>query len=192
MSVYNQEQLESKPTGGDDRYLNKFENDVTKVRVMDVPITGYQWWVKAEGQDHNVPVRVKEAPEEVPANAEPDNYGNYVKYFESFIIWNYDTKNIQIMQVVQTTIQDGMMKLDMDFDDLRNYDIKINKEKKGERIKYSVSPTKPSDIPLEAAEAFESNPVNLNALYDGEDPFASKGTEEVSVDDVDENLNIKN
>lgn len=163
-----------KPEKKGGNYLNKFEEGTTRIRILSDPIIGSLYWVLGEG-GKNSPRRLKESTEEleaVPAEALPDKYGNYIKNFWAFAVYNYQEKKVQIMEIVQTTIQDQLYTLneDPDWGDLKQYDIKINKIE-GDRIKYEVLPAPKTELSMEVANAYAETTPNLEALYEGEDPF---------------------
>ena len=59
--------------------------------------------------------------------------------------------------------------------DPKQYDIVIEKVKTGPKdwdVEYNVIPEPPTPLDAGIAELAKSVPVNLNALYKGEDPFA--------------------
>ncbi len=66
----------------------------------------------------------------------------------------------------------------------QRYDLVIEKVKTGPRdrdVKYSVIPEPPSQLDEGIAELAKSIPVRLEALYEGEDPFAVTDREEAPV-----------
>lgn len=158
----------------------KIKDGVNRIRILSEAITGYEYWTDTNGE--RKPVRLEEAPEEVPTDATQDKFGNYIKHFWAFAVWNYEENKVQILELTQATIQDAIFSLHMDEDwgDPRHYDIKINRIKEGDRVKYTVSPSPKTDLSLEAANAITANPVNLRALYKGENPFSDHvDTEEI-------------
>ena len=151
----------------------KLDEGVTKLRILADPIVGQIYWV--EGPNGNRPVRVAEELEEVPAEAVEDKYGNFVKRFWTFVVYNYEEKKIQIWEIVQTSIQDQLFRLneDEDWGDLKQFDIKIERIE-GNKVKYEVRPVNKADVSTEVANAYAANTPNLEALWKNEDPFGSK------------------
>lgn len=149
----------------------RFEEGENRIRIVTDAITGWLYWVK-DG-DKNKPVRVKDMPEEVPAEALPDKFGNYVKEFYAFGVYNHKEKKVQILEVTQVSIQERIFDLhsDEDWGDPKGYDIKINRGEKGGRVEYTVQPVPHSELSMEVASAVAEKPMNLNALYEGKDPF---------------------
>jgi len=52
------------------------------------------------------------------------------------------------------------------------YDIIVRKSGSGMETVYSVLPTKPTPLPANAQRAFLQSSINIEALFDGADPFA--------------------
>jgi len=61
---------------------------------------------------------------------------------------------------------------DEDYGDPTGYDIKINKTGEGKETEYSLVAAPPKSVTKDMAEAFDAVTCNLNALFDGEDPWA--------------------
>ena len=173
-------------------YLNKFEDGATKIRVLSDFIIGWTYWVpNPEKQGTNKPVRVKEMPNEVPEEAVADKYGNFIKHFWCAVVYNYNEKKIQIMEITQKSIQDPIYDLEMDedFGDVKQYDIKIVREKEGERVTYSVKALPPKELTVEVANAYAEKKINLGALYSSEDPFNTE-PEEITEEEKEAITNI--
>lgn len=164
-----------KQPGGD--YLNKFDEGDTKVRVLSNAITGWVYWVKGEG-DKNTPVRVKEAPESVPPEAQPNkfNKNKFIDEFWAFVVWNYKEAKIQIMDITQVTIREPIFDLysSDDWGDPKGYDLTITKKVENDFTKYFVKPSPPSETLPEIRTAFTARPVYLEALFEGKDPFSDE------------------
>lgn len=152
-------------------------------RVLSPAIVGYEYWTT-----ENKPIRLKEYPESVPENIKPKSR---INHFWAFKVWNYKTESIQILQIIQSTIQDAIKNLhdDPDWGNPSGYDIKITRE--GESFndtKYFVVAKPHKELDVKVKEADENTPVDLNLLFKGEDPFGGmKDTEapqNINSDDV--------
>ena len=168
MGVYSKEQQEDKPVSVSN-YL-KFEEGDNKIRILENPITGYEFWKEINGD--RKPVRLKQLPEELPAEALTSKYGSKIKYFEAFTVWNYIVKRIQIMQLTQVSIYDKLMDYDTseDWGDIKQYDVNIKKTT-ADMTSYDVMALPPTDLSEEIANAFAEADVDLELLFDGKDPF---------------------
>ena len=96
-----------------------------------------------------------------------------VKVFLAMPVWNYTENDLQILELTQATIRKTLSSLEADEDwgTPTEYDIKIMKDGSGRDTTYSVSPAPKKKAPKEALEAYESMTVNLEALFDGGNPF---------------------
>lgn len=153
-------------------YTKFAENSTTKLRIFDSAITGTRYWVKGEGPN-NKPVRVKEMLEVVPPEAVPDKYGRYMFYFWAFKVYNYDLGMMQICDVHQSSIKDGIESYinQEEYGEPTSYDIKIVRDDSGDIVQYDVIALPPTDVSLEAANAYAAKPINLEALFAGGNPF---------------------
>jgi len=74
----------------------KFKQGENRFRILSSAITGYEYWNK-----DNKPIRSKEGFEGTPEDMKPDGQ---IKHFWAFIVWNYEAKRVQIMELTQKTI----------------------------------------------------------------------------------------
>ena len=150
------------PPKGESRYM-KFQSGTNKFRILSRPIIGWEDW------EDKKPLRfkMKEKPEK------PIDPKYPIKHFWAMIVWNYQTEHIEILEITQVTIMQSIVALtkDPEWGSPFHYNIKV--EKQGEKLetKYSVLASPPSDLTNEIKEAYKTTPVNLEALYEGEDPF---------------------
>jgi len=149
----------------------KLEDGQNRFRFLSPAIVGWLYW-----NTENKPVRLKERPETLPddirhENGKPDK----VKHFWAFAVWNYKEGKVQILELTQASIQGPIEDLVMteDWGDPTGYDITITK--KGQKLdtEYSVQPSPHKPVPTEAVDAYKATPVNLQALFVNEDPFAT-------------------
>lgn len=153
-------------------YMKFLEGDNT-FRVMSSAIVGYEYFTT-----ENKPIRSRE-----PFDETPDIKKNgSVKHFWAFVVWNYEAKRIQILELTQKTIMTSIKnKIDNEkWGDPKEYDIVVNRKGSGLDTEYDITPNPHSDTPEEATKAFKARPINLEALYAGDDPFKAE-----SMDDID-------
>ena len=83
---------------------------------------------------------------------------------------------LQIFEMTQASIQGPIQDLvaNEDWGDPREYDITITKTGQKLDTEYSVMPSPRKDAPAEAVAALSKTPIRLEALFEGEDPFAAK------------------
>jgi hypothetical protein len=104
------------------------------------------------------------------------------KHFWAMVVYNFDEKAIQILEITQKSILESLQNYihNPDWGDPRDYSITVTRE--GEKLgtKYEVvaSPHKPT--PKEVLEEYKKMNINLEALFDGKNPFdASERSEEL-------------
>jgi len=150
------------PPKGESRYL-KFQSGTNKFRILSRPIIGWEDW------EDKKPLRfkMKEKPEK------PIDPKYPIKHFWAMIVWDFTDECIKILEITQVTIMQSIVALtkDPEWGSPFHYNIKV--EKQGEKLetKYSVLASPPSELTDEIKEAYKATPINLDALYEGEDPF---------------------
>jgi hypothetical protein len=151
-------------------------------RILSPAIVGYMWWVDTD-DGGRVPVRVRTA-EEVPTEVRnaTDSRAK-AKHFWAFTVYNYQTQAIQVLELKQQTILRAIEAFvnNPKWGNPQGYDLTIEKVKTGPRdrdVEYTVVPEPPSTVDEGIAALAKSIPVRLEALYDGEDPFALTDKEE--------------
>ncbi|CAB4166077.1 hypothetical protein UFOVP844_9 [uncultured Caudovirales phage] len=168
------------PKTSSNGYL-KLQEGENRIRILSAPILGWEDWLDKK------PIRYR--MENKPKNSiDPKKP---FKHFWAFIVFNYVTEQIQIMQITQATIRrslEGLCK-DADWGAPYGYDIKITKSGEGVDTEYTINPVPHKSIDPYILKCFAERPINLNALYSSEDPFAGGyesytrlGTEPIEVD----------
>lgn len=142
----------------------KLKQGSNTLRVLSSAIVGYEYWNK-----ESKPIRSRVPFTETPDDAKLDNGQFKPKHFWAFLVYNYDAKKVQILEVTQSTIQSAIEALvkNPKWGTPLKYDICITRE--GEKLdtEYAVVPEPHSDAPV-----LNIPPVNLEALFSGADPFA--------------------
>jgi len=150
------------PPKGESRYF-KFQTGTNKFRILSKPIIGWLDW------ENKKPLRFKmnEKPEK------PIDPSRPIKHFWAMVVWDFNNESIKILEITQVTIMQSIVSFtkDPEWGSPFNYNLKV--EKQGEKLdtKYSVIASPPSEITEDIKEAYNNTPINLDALYDGEDPF---------------------
>lgn len=146
----------------------KLQDGKNKLRILSKsPVLGWMWWTD-ETEGKRKPHRVK-TKQEVPA------YVKESKHFWAMVVYNYDDKLVQMLEIPQKSIQDGMRSLfeDDDWGDPHNYDISVKKEGELLNTEYNVvasGANKPLSLTVD--EQHKAKVANLEALFDNKDPFA--------------------
>ncbi len=159
----------------------RLEQGANKFRVLSSAIVGYEYWTT-----ENKPVRSKESWSEKPKDVKTDKDGKYrINHFWAFIVWNYKTGSVQILEVTQKTIQKSVEALVASeaWGDPKGYDIVITKTGEQLKTEYHVNPEPPKALEEHVQALYKDTYINLNALYTGANPF-DEATESVDPDSV--------
>ena len=146
-------------------YMKLTEGEHT-FRVVSSAITGFEYFNK-----ENKPIRSREPFEEVPNDIKKDGR---INHFWAFIIWNYDAKRLQIMEITQKTIMTPLKALidNPKWGSPKNYDITITR--KGTTIndtEYAVMPNPHTELSDDITTEYMGSNIKLENLYNGKDPF---------------------
>lgn len=145
----------------------KFQDGLNSIRILSSAIVGYEYF-----NTDNKPVRSREMFEEAPTDIKKDGK---IKPFWAFVVWNYQAKMIQILELTQKTIM-GSIKALVDnpkWGDPKKYDIAITKSGEGLETEYLTQGEPPiNETTAEIKTLYETKNINLEALYDSGDPFA--------------------
>ena len=105
--------------------------------------------------------------------APPRNFDEKPKEFIAMLVWNYKESRIQILEITQAGLKRELKNLskDEEWGDARRYDITITRSGKGMETTYAMTPKPHKKRADEINQAVKNLKVNMEALYDGEDPF---------------------
>ena len=156
---------EQPKTGGGDNYL-KFEDGTTRFRVLSRPKMGSLAWDK-ESKPHRFQMG------ETPAGT----WKEKPRHFWALVVWNYDKKRPQILEITQATVISAIVELynDADWGAPWNYDLKVTKTGSGkDGTKYSTTPSPVKPISQDIRDAVSEWEIDLEMIFvDGGDPFVS-------------------
>lgn len=158
----------------------RFQQGLNSMRVLSSAVVGYEYFT----EDNKV-VRSKEYPTTTPNIKN----GGYVKAFWAFVVWNYNAKKIQLLEVTQKSIMISIKSLvdNPKWGDPKMYDIGITRTGEGLETEYTVQGEPPIAEPAkEIIEAYNNKQVNLEALFTNDDPFAMPGKpqETINIEDI--------
>jgi hypothetical protein len=175
----------------------KFQEGDNLFRILNDPINGYVYWQDAEGRI--VPRSQKAGPNSKPVRVRTfDDLSNEAKGgakpFAAMIVWNYTLSKIQILEVTQVGIMATMDNYanNKKWGDVTGYNFIVNRLKTGPLdmdVEYTTTVEPKEDLTTEILEAYEAKKINIEALYEGGDPFKAP---EVSLDDIKFDINSDN
>jgi len=160
----------------------KFLPGSNRFRILGTAKVGWEYWTK--GTDKDISVRVTKEESIPMAEVMTDKYGNLaVKYFWAFVVYNYDAERIQILQVTQKSVREGMQ----NFLDKAiwgkvvpgEYVFDVNQGKKADgKPEYSVIAEPKTEVEKEVLTKLERTLIDMDAWMAGKDPFAVTSTSE--------------
>lgn len=150
------------------KYINKFDQGENKFRILSKAIIGTLVW------RDNKPHRFK-ADEAVTIQPN-DPVKNPPKHFWAMVVWSYSRKDIVILETTKLTIQEPIRALNAagTWGSPMNYDIIVTKTGEGLDTKYAVMPSPKEEVTEEIKQALAENPVDLEKMFTGENPFLDK------------------
>lgn len=163
----------------------KFEQGDNRFRPLGEAIVGFVYWTEDDEGRHPIRVKMNEL-ESIPAE-----YRSDANHFWAIPVYNYASESIQILEITQRGIQGKIAELEADSDwgdpvGDEGYDILVNRTGTGKGTKYSVSPKPHKPLKDGVMAYFRSLSVNLNALFDGNDPFSPTAEGEPKMKSVKE------
>jgi hypothetical protein len=145
-------------------YLKLQQGD-NRIRIVSTPVIGWEDW------KDNKPIRFHMV-DKPQASIDPEKP---VKHFWAMLVWDYKAGKLAILEITQKSIQktiQGLAKSE-DWGSPLNYDITISKTGTGFDTEYSVVPVPPKALTENIKEAVLATQVNLEAMFEGKDPFAT-------------------
>jgi hypothetical protein len=143
----------------------KLQPGDNKFRIVSKPIIGWLDW------EDKKPLRfhMQNKPQSSIDPAKP------IKHFWAMSVWDYKSNKVSILEITQKTIQTAIEGLarNTDWGSPLNYDLTINKSGSGMDTEYAVIPIPPKPLPEEIQTVVIGTQVNLEALFEGKDPFAT-------------------
>jgi hypothetical protein len=143
----------------------KLEDGENKFRILSAPIIGWEDW------ENKKPIRFRmtSKPERSIDPEKP------IRHFWAFIVWNYATSKIQVMEMTQATIRHRIESLskDKDWGAPYHYDLKVTRTGQQVKTVYEVNPSPHKPVDPKIKEAFHALPIDLDELFRNGDPFAA-------------------
>ncbi len=168
----------------------KFQDGINKFRIIDATesIVGYEAWDKRgdkpevkrwaiDGETDGVSNML--VADSFAIEGDPSGNTDRAKTFWSVVVWNYQTENIEVLNITQYSIRKELTALtqNKEWGAIDTYNITVTRTKTGSRpadVEYSVNPSPHTEIPQEALDMHKEKQVNLQALFTNDDPFEKK------------------
>ena len=143
----------------------KFQTGENTFRVMSPAVIGWEYWNKDKK-----PIRSKTKWTGTPEDISVDKDGNptTIKHFWSMVVYNYNDKAVQSLEITQKGIMDSITALveNPKWGNPMKYDITVSKSGEGLATKYTVQPNPHSEMSPEIIAEFEAKAINVESIFD--------------------------
>lgn len=155
----------------------KFKKGDNKMRILSNPILGWEEWIDTKP----IRYRMKDEPKQWQDPKKPG------KHFVTMMIWDYKQEEkvraseeelplkvcLKILHIPQVSIRRSLEEhsADPDLGPLFSYDIEVKRSGEGLQTKYGVFPLPPTEVPDYIIPIYKENRCNLEAIFDGQDPW---------------------
>ena len=160
-------------SGGGYTELKLGEN---KLRVLSTPLMIWLEWRDGKPIRHPY-FNAQNQPTEKPVKGSGQK--DSVKHAWNMVVWNYDTKQIEIFECDKQDVIAALLNLSRQevWGHPKKYDIVIKKSGSGMDTEYHTTPNPPSEPANEIVEAFVDTPIDLNQLLvPNGNPFLAKAS----------------
>jgi hypothetical protein len=160
----------------------KIQDGKNRFRFLSEIVVGWEGWKDKKPFRHEGQVcKIKAEEVDLNQNGKPN-----INYFWAMVVWNYESKSLQVLEITQKTIMSPLYDLEQnpDWGDLRNYDIEINKKKEGDKTSYNVLGIPPKPLAPEIIELYSKTDIDLKKLFDGKYPMTEEKSDEVNSEDI--------
>lgn len=169
----------------------KFADGENTFRILSSAVVGMEYWKTevVDGKEVRRPVRKHQGENIDISQLEVNkNTGelDMPRHFWAFVVLNKGTGDIQVLEITQKNIQKAIRALveSPKWGNPKDYDITVTKSGKGLETEYSVMPNPKEPLEDGVMDLYKSLEINLNALFDGKDPFDKTSKVSKMIDEV--------
>lgn len=169
MTDFYPKDYEFKETPSD--YMKFGEEGDHQFRILAPVIIGFEFWWDESGERKVKRVKTfKEAVNDLKADK--------IKEFHAFIVWDYKTSMVRLLNISQKTLQKEIhgFVTDSDWGDPTKYDLVVTRKGMGfNDTEYSIRPKPAKPLSEEAEKAFKSIKVDIDQYFEGGHPIVREG-----------------
>lgn len=159
-------------------YMRFIQGD-NMFRALSSPIVGMEYWITdPEDKKKRMPVR-KHMGVNIPTEDLEENPKTHKvdmpKHFWALVIYNYQDKRVQILEITQKGIQKGILALTKSkgWGSPKDYDINVIREGEGMDTEYQVQPQPKTELDEGIIQLYKDMDIKLEVLFESGDPFKS-------------------
>ena len=163
----------------------RFQDGENRFRILSAPLLGWEAWIDTPDGGRK-PIR---RPMNNPFSTNDIDDPEQIKHFMAFVVYNLDAEKIQILEITQKGLQKSIRALERSkaWGSPLQYNILVTK--KGQKLdtEYTLVPEPPTKLDKGIEQLYKDMAINLEALFDGADPFAvseEKETESIADDAI--------
>jgi hypothetical protein len=152
----------------------RLEQGANNILILSNAIAGYEFWTDTTDKEGKAKRQANRCRFEELVE------GEKAKIFYSMVVYNFNTKKIEIFTTTVRDIKDGLVaiKKNEDLKDPQDYKITITKTQTNPNdpmtTSYRLQHTKEMQPTITIASQFESLELDLELLYSDKDPFEGK------------------
>ena len=152
----------------------KFKQNDNTFRILSSAIVGFETWIDTEDGKRK-PIRWRMGTE-----MKAEKIGTDPKHFWAFVVWNFNDKKVQILELTQKGIMRSIQALvnNPKWGDPKTYNLVVTRTGEGMETDYQVQPEPKEDLDEGILKFYKDLNINLEALFTGDDPFKSEGLTE--------------
>lgn len=154
--------------------FTKLETGDNRLRILSSPLMMWQEWREDKIIRH--PYDPNNKPPKGPGQKDS------VKHSWGLIVWNYQTKEIEVLELDKQEVISSLVthSRDADWGHPKFYDIVINKSGSGLDTTYKLIAKPKSEPSSEIVDAYTATPIDLGNLLKGASPFLSNNGDAAS------------
>lgn len=162
----------------------RFEKGANKFRILDKAVIGYEGW-KTQEDGSKKPVRKRQGE---AINVDEVDKEDEIKHFWAFPVYNYQEEKVQILEITQKGIMKEIRALERskDWGSPLEYDITVTRTGDKLETRYTVQPSPPKKLDPAITKYYKDLKINLDALFDNEDPFADSKVKNMTDEEIAE------
>jgi len=164
--------------GSENRYM-KFKIGDNRFRILEPVVIGFEYWETIAGlkKPKRVFAEVRDGrfvPEKPITTEHVLKEKDMPKLFNAFVVWNYQTQRVELLEITQKKIIRAIMAYDKspDWGDPAKYDLNVIRSGTDfDNTTYEIQAIPPKPLAKEIQDIVDRSPINMDAWMAGDNPF---------------------